>query len=71
VLNEQAIPELGQKQYVTLIIRLLIDPQGGIQGTLVDLNEDPIAQFQRLDGLPDIIRKKVADLLEEEHDDPD
>lgn len=47
LVDEPLVPCLSDKKYVTLIIRLLIDQSGVIwQGTVLDLYEHPIGQFQ-------------------------
>ena len=49
--------DLADKQYKTLIVRLLVDiSQGQLQlGHLVDLNENSVGKFRRLDELPSLI----------------
>ncbi len=54
---------LTEKQYLTLIVRLLIDHQGKLQyGTLVDVNNEIVGHFRQLDELPDLIARWLESL---------
>jgi hypothetical protein len=47
---------LVEKRYLTLVVRLLVDGRGDIQqGVLVDLYEEPVGQFRRLEELPGLV----------------
>jgi hypothetical protein len=47
VTDEPVVPCLSNKKYITLVIRLLVDQTGEIwQGTILDLYERPVGQFQ-------------------------
>jgi hypothetical protein len=59
--------ELGNKRYLTLVIRLLVDTQGQIQqGTAVDLSGQSVSQFRQLDELPILIADWVAAWVQEQ-----
>ncbi|HMQ53514.1 MAG TPA: hypothetical protein PKE64_18725 [Anaerolineae bacterium] len=54
--DDDAPSNLSDKQYIALLIRLLVDRRGRIQhGALLDLNRRTIAQFRQLDELPALI----------------
>jgi hypothetical protein len=54
--DDDAASNLSDKQYVTLIIRLLVDRHGRVQQVaLIDLNRQTLGQFQQLDELPSLI----------------
>lgn len=47
---------LGDKRYVTLVVRLLVNKEGIVDhGSLVDLNEDLVGRFRRLEEITDVI----------------
>ena len=58
---------LVKKQYLTLVIRLLVDGQGDLQqGVLVDLHEEMVGQFRQLEQLPDLITHYLENRIDQE-----
>ncbi|MEM7034752.1 MAG: hypothetical protein AAF629_34750 [Chloroflexota bacterium] len=55
--KEQSHAALSEKQYTTLVIRLLIDRDGEVEGTVVDLEETTVGRFQQLESLPALIQE--------------
>jgi hypothetical protein len=56
LVNESAPQRLSDKEYVTVVVRLLVDQRGAIwQGTVIDIYERPIGQFHQACDLPRVI----------------
>lgn len=69
LVNQSATSRLSDKEYVTVVVRLLVDQTGAIrQGTVIDLDERPIGQFRQPCELTNLL---VAWLSKQPHDSTD